>query len=166
MDYQRVYREFITDRRVREKSLTKGYERHHIVPRCLGGGNERSNLIRLTPSDHLFAHVLLARIHGGVLLTAAVRMSGVKRYQGRSTRKRYQFLRNQLSRDMAGNKRANAPKSDLHKQRIGQAHVGMKRSDEAKANMRAAFQRRVEKGLGPYRDPVTRIYARRPDNAE
>src|SRR5690606_20813609 len=36
---------------------------HHILPRCLGGGNDPENLIRLTPEDHYFAHLLLGQIH-------------------------------------------------------------------------------------------------------
>jgi hypothetical protein len=34
-------------------------ERHHIVPRCMGGSDEPDNLIYLTPSEHLRAHRLL-----------------------------------------------------------------------------------------------------------
>lgn len=68
MDYSRVYRDFIADRRGRVPS---GYfERHHIVPRSLGGSNEGENLIDLSPEDHYFAHLLLAKIHGGRLASA------------------------------------------------------------------------------------------------
>lgn len=63
MDYHRIYSEFIADRKSRD---ARGYtETHHILPRSLGGGNEPKNLIRLTASDHFFAHLLLAQIHGG-----------------------------------------------------------------------------------------------------
>lgn len=65
MDYGRVYREFIADRRARGPFLEGYTERHHILPRSLGGGNEPENLIRLTPEDHFFAHLLLAKIYGG-----------------------------------------------------------------------------------------------------
>lgn len=66
MDYQRIYREFIADRKSKPKP--SGYtERHHILPRSLGGGNEPKNLISLTAEDHLFAHVLLAKAYGGAM---------------------------------------------------------------------------------------------------
>jgi hypothetical protein len=69
LDYQRIYREFIADRK--RKPRPEGYtERHHIVPRSLGGGDEAANLIDLTAEDHFFAHLLLARIHGGVMGSA------------------------------------------------------------------------------------------------
>lgn len=36
-------------------------ERHHILPKCLGGTNDPVNLIYLTPRCHLLAHWLLMR---------------------------------------------------------------------------------------------------------
>ena len=35
-------------------------ERHHIIPKCLGGSNEENNLIWLYAQEHYFAHKLLA----------------------------------------------------------------------------------------------------------
>lgn len=103
MDYQRVYEKFIRDRRQRELSVTQG-DRHHVVPLHLGGGNEPENLIKLTHADHLFAHVLLAKIHGGWMVTAAVRMAGMSRYRGKHNRERYQHLREQHRQNLLGNK--------------------------------------------------------------
>lgn len=61
MDYERIYREFIADRRLRESNLTGYSERHHILPRSMGGGDEPENLISLTAEDHFFAHLVLAK---------------------------------------------------------------------------------------------------------
>lgn len=74
MDYKRVYAEFIKDRREKEARLEGYSERHHIVPRALGGGDEVGNLIRLTAEDHFFAHLVLAKIHGGKMISALWRM--------------------------------------------------------------------------------------------
>lgn len=76
MDYARIYREFISDRLAKQPEAPTYFERHHILPRALGGGNESENLIRLTPEDHLFAHLLLAKIHGGHMWAAALLMTG------------------------------------------------------------------------------------------
>lgn len=65
MDYARIYREFIADRLGKQPEAPEYFERHHILPRALGGGNEAENLVRLTPEDHFFAHLMLAKIHGG-----------------------------------------------------------------------------------------------------
>lgn len=68
MDYERIYREFIADR---QKKRPCGYvESHHILPRSLGGGDETGNLVSLTPEDHYFAHLLLAKIHGAKMASA------------------------------------------------------------------------------------------------
>lgn len=75
MDYHRIYAEFIKDRRIREPALTGYVERHHIVPRCMGGGNEVDNIIRLTAGDHFFAHLMLAKMHGGKLWYAVHALS-------------------------------------------------------------------------------------------
>ena len=73
MDYQRIYSEFIADRKAKPKP--EGYtERHHILPRSLGGGDVAANLIDLTAEDHFFAHLLLAKIHGGGMWFAVQRM--------------------------------------------------------------------------------------------
>lgn len=61
MNYARIYEQFIADRLGKQPEHPVYFERHHIKPRCLGGGDEPENIIRLTPEDHIFAHVLLAR---------------------------------------------------------------------------------------------------------
>lgn len=75
MDYQRIYNAFIADRRARRAKKLGYTERHHILPRSLGGGDEPSNLIRLTARDHYFAHCLLAKIHGGGMWQALYLLS-------------------------------------------------------------------------------------------
>lgn len=73
MNYSRVYLDFIESRRGREPL---GYsELHHITPRSVGGGDELDNLIRLSLGDHYFAHLLVAKIHGGKLWTALFLMA-------------------------------------------------------------------------------------------
>jgi hypothetical protein len=76
MNYARIYAEFIRDRKSKQPTSPEYFETHHIQPRCLGGGNEPDNLIRLTPEDHMFAHILLAWMHGGRLWSALFLMKG------------------------------------------------------------------------------------------
>ena len=48
-------------------------EKHHIIPKCLGGSNDRKNLVYLTPIEHYIAHRLLANMHpGSIGLLASV----------------------------------------------------------------------------------------------
>lgn len=104
MDYSRIYRNFIADRRHLEGSL-KGYiERHHIIPRSLGGADEAENLIGLTPEGHFFAHLLLAKIHGGRMWAPVAFMVGGSRkdYQPVKSRKNYGWVTRALSKALSG----------------------------------------------------------------
>ena len=41
----------------------EGYvERHHIIPKCLGGSNQKSNIVALTAKEHYICHQLLVRM--------------------------------------------------------------------------------------------------------
>jgi hypothetical protein len=61
MNYQKVYNDIVERGKVRDPEGY--YEVHHIVPRCMGGGNEKENLTNLTAREHFIAHWLLARIY-------------------------------------------------------------------------------------------------------
>lgn len=105
MNYARIYDKFIADRKA--KGQPESYsERHHILPRSLGGGDDAENLVDLTPSDHFFAHLLLAKIHGGVLLYPLALMARLSFRNGNFStreasrmRRRYALARILLSRE-------------------------------------------------------------------
>lgn len=61
MNYARIYAEFISDRLAKQPVKPAYFEKHHILPRSMGGGNGSENIIRLTAEDHIFAHLFLAR---------------------------------------------------------------------------------------------------------
>lgn len=65
MDYQKVYNTLISHRKLNplKKSKELYTELHHILPRCLGGSDSKSNLVRLTAREHFIAHRLLTKIH-------------------------------------------------------------------------------------------------------
>ena len=41
------------------------YEIHHIIPKCLKGSNDESNLVKLTPREHYIIHMLLCKFTKG-----------------------------------------------------------------------------------------------------
>lgn len=58
-----TYKEFIQnilDTRGRFSCGNEYHERHHIIPKCLGGTNDEENLIDLFAREHFIAHRLLA----------------------------------------------------------------------------------------------------------
>ena len=76
MDYALAYSRLIAHFRSIE---VEGYsEKHHIMPRSLGGGDEAENLVRLTPKAHFLAHRLLAKIHGGPMWAELACMANPK----------------------------------------------------------------------------------------
>ena len=136
-NYSRIYAEFIADRRGREDGL-QTFDRHHVVPRCMGGGDEPENLVRLSWSDHLFAHILLAKMHGGLLAVSANRMAGMAKYRGRRTRERYAHLR-------AGHRAAvSQPCPPEKRAAIAEAKRGWEPTDETRRNMSSAAKRRAD----------------------
>lgn len=54
------YLDLVESRKGLKVSKEPGYEIHHIFPRCFGGTNEKSNLVKLTVYEHLLAHYYLA----------------------------------------------------------------------------------------------------------
>lgn len=99
MNYKRIYNALIERAKTR---LLEGYvERHHIVPRCMGGSDDRSNLVALTPEEHFLAHVLLVKIHPEEknLILAVQKMCRGRK--GRRSRKMYGWLRRRHSERMS-----------------------------------------------------------------
>lgn len=88
MNYIKIYQALID--RAKHRTLCEYTERHHIVPKCLGGDDESTNLVDLTPEEHYVAHQLLAKIYPEHHeLVIAARMMTV----GRPSNKLYGWLR-------------------------------------------------------------------------
>ena len=63
MNYKKHYDKLV-DRSCNR--MLDGYvEKHHIVPRCLGGADDTSNIAILTPEEHFLAHQLLIKMYPG-----------------------------------------------------------------------------------------------------
>jgi len=80
MNYKKVYKDLITKHGKKEKPKNGYYERHHIVPRCVGGDDKIENLIYLDARCHLLSHWLLTRMYPGneKLIHAFFMMCNVK----------------------------------------------------------------------------------------
>ena len=63
MDYQRIYDQIID--RAKTRKLEGYKEKHHIVPRCMGGSDRKENLAELTAREHFTCHQLLTFIYPG-----------------------------------------------------------------------------------------------------
>lgn len=62
MNYQKIYNDLISRAQARE-SLLEYKETHHIIPKCMGGSDDKENLVELTGREHFIAHWLLCKIY-------------------------------------------------------------------------------------------------------
>lgn len=92
MNYQKIYDNLIECR----KALSyKGYtEKHHIIPRCLGGNDEPSNLVYLSAREHFIAHALLCKIYpGNFKLASALMLMSTDKAGNRINNRLYSYHR-------------------------------------------------------------------------
>lgn len=92
MDYKKIYYSLIE--KAKNRRITGYFERHHIIPRCMGGSDEKENLVKLTPEEHYLSHQLLVKMypeHNGLVLAASMMTSG------RPSNKLYGWLRRRHS---------------------------------------------------------------------
>lgn len=89
--YQKVYNDLIQKRKNNPIFKKDQYcECHHIIPKCMGGTDNKENLVNLTPREHFIAHLLLARIYRDTIyysscLSAVIYMIAAShRYKQRS----------------------------------------------------------------------------------
>lgn len=189
MNYKRHYDALIERARIRQLS---GYvERHHIVPKCMGGGNEPANIVRLTAEEHFVAHQLLVKMfpeHRGLIGWLRRRFSAMisETLKGRI---RSPETRAKISAAQLGKKRGpysdvirarmskaskGKPKSEAHRAALSKAKLGKKRkphSEETKEKIRASNIERSKTQDRSYtqspeykqaqRDSMIRIWAER-----
>jgi hypothetical protein len=61
MDSLRIYNQIIE--RAQKRQLEGYVEKHHLVPRCLGGSDSKDNIVELTAREHFLCHMLLVEIY-------------------------------------------------------------------------------------------------------
>lgn len=96
MNYKRHYENLITRAKGRIYNKDDYTERHHIVPRCMGGSDDRSNLVNLYAREHFVAHQLLVKIYPAIngLVYALVKMLSEKDYhKGRINNRLYRWIK-------------------------------------------------------------------------
>lgn len=135
--------------RGRKKKKGDGLNKHHILPKCLGGKDEEENYVLLTFREHIIAHMLLARIYpeNNELHYALLRMIQsshsdrkeniykIKNGKNIPFNTRYlEELRNksiEYLRDINLGSKA----SDETKEKLSTSHLGIKHSEEHKRGL-------------------------------
>lgn len=67
MNYEKIYKDLVESRKLLDRNKKDGtyYEIHHILPKSLGGSNDKDNLVFLTAKEHFVAHLLLTHFLKG-----------------------------------------------------------------------------------------------------
>lgn len=64
--YNNWYNNIIINR-INNPLINKYGERHHIIPKSLGGSDSANNIVKLTPKEHYICHLLLIKIYSNDL---------------------------------------------------------------------------------------------------
>jgi len=93
MTYSKIYNRIVN--RAKDRKLDLYTEAHHVKPKCMGGSDDKTNLVNLTPEEHYICHLLLAKMYpkNEGLAFAAIMMSGNKKRNNKA----YGWLKKNLS---------------------------------------------------------------------
>jgi hypothetical protein len=153
MDYKRQYD--LLMEKARQRGTVEGYkERHHIIPRCMGGSNAKDNIVELTAREHYVAHRLLYMIHGTQQMARAwISMTRRTTKQDRIyTNRQYERARLEWSEVQRGKKRptwiiekmnqARKEKgiSEETRKKYSTVRLGIPRTEECKQNISKALK--------------------------
>jgi hypothetical protein len=139
-----------------------GYtERHHIIPKSLGGSNDKENLVDLTAKEHFVCHLLLPKMTDGeskrkmsFALWALTKMDKTgDRYKvnGRT----FSIVREQYSNALKGRKIPDNVKEKIRKTNTGKiqseetkrkrsiSHTGKKQTEKQKLAVSTALKNKT-----------------------
>lgn len=93
MDYLKIYNQIIERAKIR--ILTEYKEKHHVIPRCVGGSNEKENIVELTAREHFLCHMLLCEIYPNErkIKQALFLMARTKKYKNIKNSKLYEIAK-------------------------------------------------------------------------
>jgi hypothetical protein len=111
-------------------------ERHHIVPRSMGGSNDKENLVRLSPRLHFVAHWVLWKAFRNAKMANAFWTMACCNGE-RINSKTYDTVRAVASKAIADAKRGKTT-SDRHKAIISAMMAGRVVSEETKKRISEA----------------------------
>lgn len=155
MNYRLIMNEIIEQ--ARGRVLECYTERHHIIPRCMGGTDDADNLVDLTAREHYIVHQLLVKIYPNnrKLIFAAHRMTSGRQgdrvnntlyawlrtlhakemsnlYTGKTYEERYGVERAAKIKAQRSVSLKGKPKSDAHKRALVESWAKREASDKAR----------------------------------
>jgi len=112
-------------------------EKHHIIPKSMGGSNDKTNLVKLTAREHYIAHLLLTKFTQGDCRKKMIRaFVCLRNWKNKNRKGDYHFnsrLYNKLRNEYAEIARENSTNKEFSLERrknISKALTGKKLSPE------------------------------------
>jgi rubrerythrin len=120
--------------RARTRNIDSYVEHHHILPRSLGGTDDKDNLVALTAREHFICHWLLTKMHTGESRAKMIyALNGMKRgnefaqrHETKITARVYENLKKEFSKVHSATMKGRTP-----------TNKGKPMSEEQKAKIRA-----------------------------
>ncbi len=102
--YKKWYDSIVQRAKNRQLDQLVYKERHHVIPRSIGGNNSKENIVNLTAREHFVCHWLLVKMTKGEVrykLIYALRMMkatppGQQRYNNAFTSRVYEFYKKEF----------------------------------------------------------------------
>ena len=133
MDYRKIYNQLVE--RAKLRNIDGYVERHHIIPKSMGGDNSKENMVALTAREHFLAHWLLWRIHRNSSTASAFwYMSARFTFSSRAYNEAKEALHE-------------AGVSDETRKKLSQYRLGKKYSEQTRKNMATAKQNLAKEGF-------------------
>lgn len=144
--YKKVYDNLIESRKERglnKRNLIGYYEKHHIIPKCLGGTDDLNNYVLLTYKEHVFAHTILHKIYPNDkklmkaltrMMTCEVDLNGVKKKREIKSLKEAEYLKKLYVESLSGEGNPNFGKKGKLSHRYGKHLSQESKNKISKAN--------------------------------
>lgn len=133
MNYQRIYCQIIFRAQLRGEPDCY-FEKHHIIPRSLGGGNAKSNIVKLTAREHYLAHWLLYKIHRTSSMATAWYFMRTHSTGERYTSHTFKYARIAHAKSITGRKLSAEHKKKIALGGIGRTGTEAQKKAAAKSN--------------------------------
>jgi hypothetical protein len=143
MDYKKIYESIID--RGKNRKLNSYKEKHHIIPKCIGGSNDNTNLVELTAKEHFVCHLLLCEIYPNENTLKSARWA-MTCFKSKNHNRKYIVSSSQYDRiknEIATLKRG-VKRSDKIKEKISNSHKGKNISEETKKKISDKMKGRVQ----------------------
>ena len=133
--------------RAQSRNISGYLEKHHIIPKSIGGSNAETNIAKLTAKEHFVAHHLLIKFHVSkekrkmqLAFWMMFKKSGLTSGRCVSNARTYEWARKQASAARSGVPRTPETLAKMHRFPKGHKpwNTGIPRTDQEKEKLRAS----------------------------